>query len=1285
MVCSYKVCLSICTILQTFFSLGYTSKFDGVKDVENITIGYLTVDKTDGFMRGKQGRLISGAISYAIELINNDTSILPRHRLKLTWGDTQADTLVGTRVLTSQWRRGARAFIGLEDSCSVEAKVAAAWNLPMISYKCADYDVSDKEQFPTFARTFPPATQVAKPIISLLLHYNWMKFTLVYGSLYNSMVIADKIRELAKLNNITLNDEETFEDPHIPLTMPNPFPGIVERTFVDTRVYVFLGTYNGIVDMMTNMYDRGLLDTGEYVVIYFDHETLDAIEPLKYYSRTTDPPMTKTNEEAVRSLLVITGSPPTNPHYESFKRTVTLYCEKEPFSFPNIEGYVRRTTVFAAYLYDAVLLYAKAVHEVIEAAGSVTNGTAIVEKILDTNYTSIQGYQVHIDKNGDAEGNYTLLSRQPYKTNLSDYSMLPVGHFQIGRVSSGPPVLRLYDGMDILWVSGESPIDEPRCGYRAQRCIPPKRYTFEILGGVIGGIALVLIIIALVIYRNWRYEQEIAGLLWKIPREDLKTSESSDRRDSFGSRMTLSQLSMDSRMSYTQVYARTGGYRGQIVALKMYEKKHLYISRKTKKEMKLMRDLRHNNINAFLGACIDPPVFIIVTEYCSKGSLTDILENEDVKLDNMFLSSLVKDIIQGMTFLHESELVYHGNLKSSNCVVTSRWTLQITDFGLLEVRAATYKIEEEHAFHRNLFWKAPEHLRTSLSKGSQNGDIYSFAIVLHEIFGRRGPYGFCNMTPKEVIDRVRNDSNSVPFRPNTSLLSCDSFIIECMQTCWEESPDNRPDFRGVRKLLDPLWRHGTRRNIMDKMMAMMEKYQKNLEDIVEERTTALMEEKKKTEALLLRMLPRCVADQLKSGEAVVPECYNCVTIYFSDICGFTHLSAESTPMQVVDMLNDLYTIFDNTIRNFDVYKIETIGDAYMVVSGLPIRNGDSHAGEIASMSLQLLRHIKSFTVRHIPDYHMSLRIGMHSGPCVAGVVGLTMPRYTLFGDTVNTASRMETNGEPMKIHCSQESRDILVSLGGYTLESRGKVPMKGKGELHTFWLLSEDESVRNIRVRKSSKTLTEIYSNCYFQPSTPKISHRGLSGRIKHSPQNPSYRCSQHDSDDNYNIQDNNRPLLELLRDSENKASHCDSPVQNSFHSPAFHSSGKETHSSSVQGLNTVHINLKAPVNGIMADVYVKSSSSNPDMNSNHNTPRCYEVVNENNGEISSNAGENIRETDSLLSSSSPTSNKAENKCGFGSSIRGDNHPLSNNTELDNLTSDNCTNEPTLLTMKSSI
>ncbi|XP_075146440.1 uncharacterized protein LOC142220913 [Haematobia irritans] len=469
--------------------------------------------------------------------------------------------------------------------------------------------------------------------------------------------------------------------------------------------------------------------------------------------------------------------------------------------------------------------------------------------------------------------------------------------------------------------------------------------------------------------------------------------------------------------------------------------------------------LRHENINPLIGWLADPNRTAMVFDYCSRGSLQDVLIMDEIKLDWSFRLSLLTDLVRGMRYLHASPLRVHGTLTSRNCVVDARWVLKITDYGLPQFYEAQ-GVQPTPRTAKEMLWCAPEQLRLLKPHqhhnhlrvvATQAGDVYSFGIIMQEVVVRGEPYCMLSLSAEEIIAKIKKPPPLI--RPSVSKGAAPPEAINIMRQCWAEQPEMRPDFNSVYERFK-LLNHGRKVNFVDTMFQMLEKYSNNLEELIRERTDQLDMERKKTEQLLNRMLPSSVAEKLKMGLAVEPEEFSDVTIYFSDIVGFTTIAAHCTPVQVVDLLNDLYTIFDATINAYNVYKVETIGDAYMVVSGLPVRIPD-HAEQIATMALDLLHQSGRFNVKHLPGVPLQLRIGLHTGPCCAGVVGLTMPRYCLFGDTVNTASRMESTGSSWRIHMSQETRNRLEARGGYTIEPRGLIEIKGKGMMNTFWLLGK--------------------------------------------------------------------------------------------------------------------------------------------------------------------------------------------------------------------------------------
>jgi class 3 adenylate cyclase len=215
---------------------------------------------------------------------------------------------------------------------------------------------------------------------------------------------------------------------------------------------------------------------------------------------------------------------------------------------------------------------------------------------------------------------------------------------------------------------------------------------------------------------------------------------------------------------------------------------------------------------------------------------------------------------------------------------------------------------------------------------------------------------------------------------------------------------------------------------------------------------ALAVEQDRSERLLLNVLPAPIAARLKRGEAVIADRFPEVTVLFVDLVDFTRSSDRSTPERVVQVLDDLFTAFDRLARRHGLEKIKTIGDAYMAVGGLPAPRPD-HAEAVAEMALAVREEVG----RHLDPagQPLALRIGIDTGPVVAGVIGTTKFSYDLWGDTVNTASRMESQGV---VGCIQVTERTYRRLRDrYRFERRGPVQVRGKGELVTWFLLGRIE------------------------------------------------------------------------------------------------------------------------------------------------------------------------------------------------------------------------------------
>uniref|UniRef100_A0A8D3CCY5 Guanylate cyclase n=1 Tax=Scophthalmus maximus TaxID=52904 RepID=A0A8D3CCY5_SCOMX len=1002
---------------------------------------------------------VAPALHQAVRRVNSDPWLLPGLRLRLVHGSSEnkdgfcSDSMAPLVAVDLKMSHDPWAFIGpgCDYSSSPVARFTTHWGVPMVT---AGARAIGFERYAAVTNTGPTHKKLGEFGARIQEMFGWRQHAMLIFS-DNKDANDDRpcyfavegLYTLLGNRNITIRDHVIEADVN--------FKSVVQEIRDNGRVVYLCCSWDILRTLMVQFWKEGV-DLKEYVFFFIDlfAEGLGGRGPVRPWYRGDQDDFGA--RLAFRSVKVLTYLEPQNPQYRQFVEALKKDAKKM-FNF-TIEDSLYN--LIAGGFHDGVMLFSQALNETLREPKQ----DLVTRRMWNRTFPGVMG-AVEMDEFGDRQMDFAMW----------DMTDVDSGEFQVVCVyNSSTKQLIMQSGRSFQWPGGSPPPDVPECGFKNNKpsCLARTVSMHQMVAIVMCFVFVIIVTVTVFIYRKLKLESELAAQLWRVSWDDVQMSNLDKVLKRACSRLTMSMKGSNYGSLMTmegnfQIYTKTGYYKGNLAAIKYINKKRIELTRKVLFELKHMRDVQNEHLTHFIGSCIDPPNMCIITEYCPRGSLQDLMESDSITLDWMFRYSLITDIVKGMAFLHNSVIISHGNLKSSNCVVDSRFVLKITDYGLQSLRTSNVP-EDTHAYYARKLWTAPELLTSEviLPRGSQKGDIYSFGIILQEVALLRGVFYLDahTLTPKEIFQAVAR-GDAPPLRPSLCCHSHSEELGVLMQRCWSEEPSERPDFGTIKILLRKQHRlrvkHPGQPSVSDGAVRQQPGGAGGGENAgVSRRETqgrgAAVPDTTTVNILQYHILPHSVAEQLKRGETVQAEAFDSVTIYFSDIVGFTALSAESTPLQVVTLLNDLYTCFDAIIDNFDVYKVETIGDAYMVVSGLPVRNGKLHGREVARMSLALLEAVKTFRIRHRANQQLLLRIGIHSGPVCAGVVGLKMPRYCLFGDTVNTASRMESNGEALKIHVSEATRQVLQEFSCFTLELRGEIQVKGKGAMRSYWLLGED-------------------------------------------------------------------------------------------------------------------------------------------------------------------------------------------------------------------------------------
>ncbi|XP_055333957.1 atrial natriuretic peptide receptor 1-like [Paramacrobiotus metropolitanus] len=767
--------------------------------------------------------------------------------------------------------------------------------------------------------------------------------------------------------------------------------------------------------------------------------------------------------EAYKSVLIV------NPSQVIENASVKMQLGKEflrrsehdyNYTYP----LVRQPYVLILSSYMTVFALAEMINNTLASDEKADwRGVALAKRLSNQTFTDDFGHSMYIDSKGQRLSDFVVSF---INANGSRETLLR----KFGQTGALIEMTQL-----LTWVNSSFPLpNEPYCGYLNQN--PSCLYTSDnrsyVLTAVLTSLCLAIGITVLVWIGYSRLKanyQLLHDPWWQIQLQEPTNRLVASCR-SLLSRIYADQISQHSRdlpaaFSWTRSFCSAvifDTYKTKpVMGWKLCNRNHPLgfpdISGNNELLILLQKlnRMEHINICQFAGLAITKSskgIYWIsaVMDCPSRGALPDIFDSYASR-DASLPTSLAHDFLQAVRYIHTSSLQFHGRISILTCWVDKHFSLKLAHLASDRLRRSLHAVCGdlsiavcENIIWESFYWSPPDTGNTLDNKSLQMVDIYSCGLILLDI-----------LTMGKLLEQIRAhaqaDQSLQDILPGT-VFSCLPDFEAILRSCIAQDPLQRPNIKSLIRALarvNPMLAAQEKNTtLFDQICARMESYSIELEYQVTKRTAELMEETEKCNAIINQILPRSVAKQLRAGEKVLPEFFECATILFTDLHGFADFVEGNSPETTIAVTSATEVCIDKLTTECNVYKVEAISASFMVASGIPERIGINHIERIAVFAKKLMDLQPQLAFLQ----SLQFKTGIHSGPCAAGLMGLKRPRYCLFGDTINMASRMCSHGLPGRIHLSPDSQLLLKRFSQFVVEERGLLSVKGKHEVTTYWL-----------------------------------------------------------------------------------------------------------------------------------------------------------------------------------------------------------------------------------------